>query len=101
MHERYDIDQLLRLASEYHISLLVAHHVSKAGVQATRQNSTGSGAGSYVISGSVHAELEIALDKDDQHRAKLSYKGRRIKAGALAIRDNYPFCQLEGVTGIL
>ncbi|MDO5785001.1 MAG: AAA family ATPase [Eubacteriales bacterium] len=96
MHERADIDQLLRLAAKYKIAVIVAHHVSKTGLNADRQNATGSGAGSYVISGSVHAEPEIALDKDDNKRAKFSFKGRRIRSGSLAIRDEYPYWMLEG-----
>lgn len=96
MHERADIDQLLRLAAKYKIAIIVAHHVSKSGLHVDRQNATGSGAGSYVISGSVHAELEIALDKDDDKRAKFSFKGRRIRSGSLAIRDEYPYWMLEG-----
>lgn len=96
MHERADIDQLLRLAAKYKIAVIVAHHVSKNGLNVDRQNATGSGAGSYVVSGSVHAELEIALDKDDDKRAKFSFKGRRIRSGSLAIRDEYPRWMLEG-----
>lgn len=96
MHERADINELLRLAAKYKIAVIVAHHVAKSGLNADRQCSTGSGAGSYVVSGSVHAELEIALDRDDQKRAKFSFKGRRIRSGSLAIRDEFPYWILEG-----
>lgn len=96
MHERADINELLRLASKHRIAIIVAHHVSKSGLHADRQCATGSGAGSYVVSGSVHAELEIALDRDDQKRARFSFKGRRIRSGSLAIRDEFPYWILEG-----
>ena len=95
-HEQKDLNKLLKLTAKYGLSLIIAHHVSKGGLRADRQSSIGSGAGSYVISGTVHGELEIALDKDDEKRAKFSYKGRRIRSGHLAVRDEYPFWKLEG-----
>lgn len=96
VHERRDVDALIKFAAEHQTALLIAHHVSKAGLHQARSSSTGSGAGSYVISGTVHAELEIALDSSDENRAKFSVKGRRMKASHFAIRDEFPYWKLEG-----
>lgn len=96
MHERRELDKLLKFTAEMGIALIIAHHVSKAGLHQYRNSATGSGAGSYVISGSVHTEIEIALDPDDNKRAKFSVKGRRLPAIQFAIRDEYPFWKLEG-----
>lgn len=97
MHERRDIDALIRFTAQHDgLAILIAHHVSKAGLHQSRSNATGSGAGSYVISGTVHAEMEIALDPENEHRARFSVKGRRMPASSFAIRDEYPFWKLVG-----
>ncbi len=97
MHERRDIDALIRFTAQHDgLAILIAHHVSKAGLHQSRSNATGSGAGSYVISGTVHAEMEIALDPENEHRARFSVKGRRMPASSFAIRDEYPFWRLLG-----
>lgn len=96
MHERRDLNALLKFTAFNDLAMINAHHVSKTGMAQNRISSTGSGAGSYVLSGTVHTEIEIALDPDDPKRAKFSVKGRRMPAISFAIRDEYPFWKLEG-----
>lgn len=96
MHERADINQLLKLAAKYRISVIVTHHVAKSSLNIDRPSAIGSGAGSYVIAGSIHAELELALDHNDKKRAKFSFSGRRIPTGEMALRNEYPYWTAEG-----
>ncbi|MDO4175219.1 MAG: AAA family ATPase, partial [Eubacteriales bacterium] len=97
-YERKDLDELIKLAADFQIALVIAHHVGKNGEKsmAVGNDFMGSGAGSFTIPATVHSVWYLARDRDDEKRMMLAYRGRRIKSGSLAMRDEYPRFNLEG-----
>lgn len=97
-HERKDLDELVKIAADHRIALVVAHHVGKNGERSMSAGNDfmGSGAGSFTIPATVHSVWYMARDKDDESRMMLAYRGRRIKSGSIALRDKYPGFELEG-----
>lgn len=97
-HERKDLDELIKIAADHKIALVVAHHVGKNGERSMSSGNDfmGSGAGSFTIPATVHSVWYMARDKDNEKRIMLAYRGRRIKSGSIAMRDEYPGFELEG-----
>lgn len=84
--ERRDIQTLVRLAAKNNIALLVAHHVSHTKRRGTLET-IGSGAGSYTIAATIHAEwLLITNDRG----TTFSVQGRRIPLQKFAVEDCFP-----------
>ena len=94
VHERRDLMALLQFASKHRIALIVAHHCSKSGSRSGRMEAIGSGAGSYVISGTVHAEMLIS--KGERGERYFSCEGRRIKEQKFALLDDFPRWRYAG-----
>lgn len=92
LDERADIEELLNLASDLRICILVSHHVAKGSVNTFKvaDSATGSGAGSYAISGSVIGELALIRDPKDRAFATLRGEGRRTPSTAVYLHDVYP-----------
>lgn len=96
--ERKDLEHLLMLTAKHQIAIVVAHHVSVTGMRGStkRSSSIGSGAGSYQISGTVTGEYEMAVDAENTSIVTFRVNGRRIRAQAMRIEDNYPMWSLVG-----
>jgi hypothetical protein len=91
--ERRDIQSLIKLSAQNKIAVVVAHHVSHTKRRGTIET-IGSGAGSYVVSATVHAEM--LLYKNEQTKAfTFSVQGRRLPLQKFAVEDDFPrwrFC---------
>ena len=88
-HERRDLQTLIQFVSKHRIAMVVAHHISKTGQRASGLKAIGSGAGSYVISGTIHAEMMISPQLE--HGARyFSLEGRRIPSQKFALIDDFP-----------
>lgn len=91
--ERRDIFTLNRFAAQYKIALVVAHHVSHTKRKGNIET-IGSGAGSYVISATVHGEMLLYKNQETGAHT-FSVQGRRIPLSKYAIEDDFPrwrFC---------
>ena len=90
VHERRDIQTILRfLGKNSGIGIVIAHHVSKTSKRQGSLEAIGSGAGSYVISGSIHSELLLKRGERDNERI-FSIEGRRIQAQKFVLTDDFP-----------
>ncbi|WP_147368128.1 AAA family ATPase [Butyrivibrio sp. CB08] len=86
--ERRDVLTLNRLAAQYKIALVVAHHVSHTKRKGTIET-IGSGAGSYVISATVHGEMLLYKNQETGAHT-FSVQGRRLALQKFAIEDDFP-----------
>ena len=90
MHERRDCQTLLRFVGKHAgLAVVVAHHVSKTGKKQGGLEAIGSGAGSYVISGSIHSEMLLKKGERDSERV-FSIEGRRVPAQKFMLTDDFP-----------
>lgn len=88
-HERRDLLTLVQFASKHRIAMIVAHHVSNTSKRTGKLSAIGSGAGSYVVSGTVHAEMLIS-PKGEHGERIFSCEGRRIPEQKIALLDDFP-----------
>lgn len=86
--ERRDIQTLIKLAARNAIAVVVAHHVSHS-KRRGQLETVGSGAGSYVVAATVHAEMLLYKSKDSNHHV-FSVQGRRMPLQSFAVQDVFP-----------
>lgn len=95
-HERRDLQTLLRFAGKHPgLAIVIAHHVSKTGKRLGNLEAIGSGAGSYVISGTIHTEMLLQKGETERERV-LSIEGRRIPSQKFVLLDDYPRWKYAG-----
>ena len=95
--ERRDIQSLIKLAAKNNIALAVSHHVSHGKRKGTPET-IGSGAGSYVVAATVHAEMLLYPDKDSGEEGiyTFSVQGRRMPLQKFTVKDNFPMWEFLG-----
>lgn len=95
--ERRDITTLIRCAEKHGVAFIVIHHISKKGTTESF-SSSGSGAGSYVVAGTVQAEwkLERLPTESDKKQLILTCGGRRCPEKSFALLDKYPGFDYQG-----
>lgn len=86
-HERRDIQSLIRLAARNKIAVVVAHHVSHG--KRGQTEPIGSGAGSYVVAATVHAEM-LLYRNSETNSFTFSVQGRRMPLQKFALEDAFP-----------
>lgn len=92
--ERRDIQSLIKLSAKNNIALAVSHHVSHT--KKTKNLETiGSGAGSYVVAATVHAEM-LLYKNEDTNSYTFSVQGRRMPLQKFAVIDDFPKWRFSG-----
>ena len=96
-HERRDLLSIIRFVSKHHLAVVIAHHVSKTQKRLGngKIEAIGSGAGSYVVSGTVHAEMVIS-PKGEHGERIFSCEGRRIPSQRFVLIDDFPRWKCAG-----
>ena len=92
--ERRDIQSLIKLAAKNRIALAVSHHVSHTKKTKTLET-IGSGAGSYVVAATVHAEM-LLYKNEDTNSYTFSVQGRRMPLQKFAVLDDFPKWRFSG-----
>ena len=92
--ERRDIQSLIKLAAKNRIALAVSHHVSHT-KKSKDLETIGSGAGSYVVAATVHAEM-LLYKNEDTNSYTFSVQGRRMPLQKFAVIDDFPKWRFSG-----